>query len=127
MVIRLIVAYFYNEYVKLPETDELTSWRADEVTWDWRGFIENYGFPAVSAWDGFYIHVNSQLKANYSFKKKYTVNNLALTSYNKRFLYAAVGAPGNTHDARILKESSFLTKFLVEETGWFWGYSFSYY
>ena len=43
------------------------------------------------------------------------MNNLALTSYNKRFLYAAVGAPGSTHDARMLKESSFLTKFLVEE------------
>ena len=35
------------------------------------------------------------------------MNNLALTSYNKRFLYAAIGAPGSTHDARMLKESSF--------------------
>ena len=26
--------------------------------------------------------------------------------YNKRFLYEAVGAPGSTHDARLLKESS---------------------
>ena len=33
------------------------------------------------------------------------MNNLALTSYNKRFLYAAVGAPRSTHDARMLKES----------------------
>ena len=39
--------------------------------------------------------------------KKYTVNNLALTSYNKKFLYAAVGGPGSAHDARMLKESSF--------------------
>ena len=31
------------------------------------------------------------------------MNNLALTSYNKRFLYAAIGAPGSTHDARMLK------------------------
>ena len=35
------------------------------------------------------------------------MNNLALTSYNKRFLYAAVGGPGSDHDARMLKESSF--------------------
>ena len=35
------------------------------------------------------------------------MNNLALTSYNKRFLYAAVGGPGSAHDARMLKESSF--------------------
>ena len=51
-VIRLIVAYFYNEYVKLPETDE--RWEAEVC-----GFIENYSFPAVSVWDGFHIHVNS--------------------------------------------------------------------
>ena len=99
-VICLIVAYFYDEYVKLPETDE--QWEVEVG-----GFIENYGFPAVGAWYGFHIHVNSQLKASFSFKKKHTVNNLALTSYNKRFLYAAIGAPGSTHDARMLKESSF--------------------
>ena len=33
------------------------------------------------------------------------MTNLGLTGYNNRFLYAAVGAPGNTHDARLLKES----------------------
>ena len=27
-------------------------------------------------------------------------------SYNKRFLYVAVGAPGSAHDARMLKEST---------------------
>ena len=38
---------------------------------------------------------------------------LALTSsYDKRFLYAAVGAPGSTHDARMLKESSFFDEVL---------------
>ena len=50
-VIRLIVAYFYNEYVKLPETGE--QWEVEI-----RRFIENYGFPAVGAWDGFHIHVH---------------------------------------------------------------------
>ena len=62
MVTRLIVAYFYDECVKLPETDE--QWEVEV-----RGFTENYGFLAVGAWDGFHIHVNSQLKANFSFKK----------------------------------------------------------
>ena len=56
-----MVAYFNHKYVKLPETDKQ---REVEV----RGFIENYGFPAVGAWDGFHIHVNSQLKTNFSFK-----------------------------------------------------------
>ena len=40
------------------------------------------------------------------------MNNLALTSYNKRFLYAAVGAPESTHDAKMLKESSFFDEVL---------------
>ena len=34
------------------------------------------------------------------------MNNLGLVSYNKRFLYAAGGAPGSTHDARLLKSAS---------------------
>ena len=40
------------------------------------------------------------------------MNNLALTSYNKRFLYAAIGAPGSTHDAKMLKESSYFDEVL---------------
>ena len=41
-VIRLIVAYFYDKYVKLPETDE--QWEVEVCR-----FTENYGFPAVVA------------------------------------------------------------------------------
>ena len=40
------------------------------------------------------------------------MNNLALTSCSKRFLYAEIGAPGSTHDARTLKESSFFDEVL---------------
>ena len=61
-VICLIVAYLYDKYVKLPEPNE--QWEGEV-----RGFIENYRFPAVGAWDGFHNHVNSQVKVNYSFKK----------------------------------------------------------
>ena len=38
--------------------------------------------------------------------------NLGLVGYNKRFLYAVVGEPGSTHDARLLKESSIFHKIL---------------
>ena len=62
-VIRHIVAYFYDDYVKLPETDE--QWEPEV-----RGFMGNYGFSTVGAWDGFNVHANLQLKANFSFKKK---------------------------------------------------------
>ena len=34
------------------------------------------------------------------------MTSLSLIGYNKRILYAAVVAPGSTHDARLLKESS---------------------
>ena len=40
------------------------------------------------------------------------MNKLALPSYNKRLLYAAVGALGSTHGARMLKESSFFDEVL---------------
>ena len=40
------------------------------------------------------------------------MTNLGLVGYNKRFLYAAVGAPGSTLDARLLKESSIFDKIL---------------
>ena len=67
-VTRLIVAEFYDAFVKLPETDE--EWEAEL-----RGFIKNYGFPCVGAWDGFHVHINSTERCNFSFKKKYTTNN----------------------------------------------------
>ena len=50
-VIRLIIAYFFDKYVKLPETDK--QWEVEVPQ-----FIENYSFPAVGAWDGFHIRVN---------------------------------------------------------------------
>ena len=33
------------------------------------------------------------------------MSNLGLMSYNKKFLYCAVGAPRTTHDARMLRNS----------------------
>ena len=64
------------------------------------------GFPCVGAWDGFHVYLNSKLKNNFSFKKRYSRTNLGLVSYNKRFLYVGVSAPGSFHDSRLLKSSS---------------------
>ena len=86
-ICKVIVANLYDTHVKLPTTD--SPWEAEI-----RGFLENYEFPCVGAWDGFRVEVSSKLKSYYSF------------SYNKRFLYAAVGAPGSTHYARLLKSAS---------------------
>ena len=85
-----MIVSLYDRYVRLPTTDEDGK---NEI----RCFLENYEFPCVGAWDGFHVYINSQLKNYFSFKKRYS---------NKHFPYAAVGAPGSTHDARLLKESS---------------------
>ena len=97
-VCRVIVANIYDFSVTLPSTDE--EWKAKL-----KGFMENYGLPCVGAWDGFYVIVCSKLKGYYSFKKKYAINNFGLVSQNKRFLYAVAGAPGSTHDVRLLKSA----------------------
>ena len=64
----------------------------------------------VGAWDGFHIYISLKLKSFFSFKKRYSMTNLDLVSYNKMFLYAVVGAPGSAHDSRLLKESSIFHK-----------------
>ena len=72
---------------------------------DLRVFIKNYEFPCVSAWDGFHVYVSSKLKQSYSFKKHYTITNLALVGKNNRILYAAIEILGSTHDGRMLQSA----------------------
>ena len=103
---RVLVATLHNKYVKLPRTDE--EWEAES-----KGFLENYKFPCVSAWDGFHAYVSSKLKSYFSFKKRYSMSHLGLVSYNKKFLYCAVGAPRSTHDARMLRNSAIYQKIVA--------------
>ena len=105
-IIRAIIYFLYEEFVRLPATDDES---ADEL----KGFMKNYGFPCIAAWDGFHVYISTRLKQYFSFKKRYTVTNMGLISYNKRFLYAAVGAPGSTHDSRLLKNCSLYKKILA--------------
>ena len=95
-VIRVLINEMYDEFVRMPQTD-------DEWKTELKGFIENYEFPCIGAWDGFHVYVGSKLKSYFSFKKRYSMSSLGLVGYNKRFLHAAVGAPGSTHDGRILR------------------------
>ena len=80
-----------------------------------KNLIENYEFPCVGAWDGFHVYVCSKLKSYFSFKKRYTVSNLALVGYNKQIFYVAVDAPGSTHDARMLKNTQLYQKILESD------------
>ena len=107
-ICRLMVVFLYDHYVRLSTTDE--EWQ-NEI----RGFLENYEFSCVGAWHGFHVYINSQLQNYLSLKKRYSMTNLGLTGYNNRFLYAVVGAPGNTHDARLLKESYIYMLILLME------------
>ena len=78
-----------------------------------KGFIENYEFPCVGAWDGFHVYVSSKLKSFYSFRKQYSKSNLGLIGYNKSFLYyCGVGAPESTHDSRMLRSTSLYEKII---------------
>ena len=105
-VCSVLVATLYNRYVKFPRTDE--EWQAEL-----KSFLENYEFPCVDAWDGFHVYVSSKLKSYFSFKKRYSMSNLGLVSYNKKFLYCAVGALGSTHDARMLLNSAIYEKIVT--------------
>ena len=86
----------YDRYVALPKTIE--EWK-EEL----EGFIKNYSFPCLGAWDGFLVHVTTFLKNHYSLKDEYTISNMGLVRYKKRFLHVTCNAPGSTHDARLLR------------------------
>ena len=111
----------YDDYVKMPDSEE--EWKAELI-----GFIENYEFPCVGAWDGFHVYVNTKLKSFCSFKKRYSMSNMGLVGYNKRFLFSAVGAPASTHDARMLKSTRLYQEILngglipncMMQLGWVW-------
>ena len=105
--VRELSLRLYKRYVCTPRTD-------DECEEKLRGFIENYGFPCVGAWDRFHVYVSTHLKNYFSFKKRYSVSNMGLVSYNKRFLDVTVGAPGSTHDSRFLKYTNVFKKYI----GW---------
>ena len=95
----------YDKFVAL--TKNQAEWETEL-----KNFIENYQFPCVGGWDGLHVYVCSKLKSCFSFEKKYTVSNLALIGYNKRILYAAVGALGSIRDARILKNTQLYQQIL---------------
>ena len=101
------MATLYDIYVKLPD-----DWKK-ELT----GFIENYSFPCVGVWDGFHVYVETKLKSYYSFKKRYSMSTMGLVGYNKRFLNAPVGAPGSTHDARLLRNAPLFSEIVNGQTG----------
>ena len=64
----------------------------------------------MDAWDGFHVYVSSKLKSYFSFKKRYSMSNLGLVSYNNKFLYCEFRAPGSTHNAGILRNFAIYQK-----------------
>ena len=105
----VLVATLYDRYAKLPQTDE--EWETEL-----KGSLENYEFPCVGAWAGFYVYVSSKLKSYFSFKKRDSMSNLRLVSYNKKFLYCAVRARESTHDTRMLRNSAIYQKNVTGHT-----------
>ena len=95
-VCKILVSTLYDRFVYLPRNS--AEWKQELES-----FLENWEFPCVGAWDGFHVYVSTKLKNYFSFKKRYSVSSLGFIASNKRFLWAAVGAPGSTHDSRLLK------------------------
>ena len=59
----------------------------------------------MGAWDGFHVYA-----------KRYSMSNLGLVSYNEKFLYCVVRAPGITHDARMLRNSAIYQNIVTGHT-----------
>ena len=70
-----------------------------------QGSSLNTEFLCLGAWDGFHVYVSWKIKFYVSSKSRYAMWSLRFVGYNISFLYAAVGAPVSTHDARILKST----------------------
>ena len=87
-VCRILVEKLYDQYVKPPSTGE--EWRAEA-----KGFFEKYEFLKTIL-----------------VLRRYSISNTGLVGFNKRFLYATVGAPGSTHDARLLRHISLFNDIL---------------
>ena len=43
---------------------------------------------------------------NYNFKNRYSISNMGLVAYNKRFLTIAVGTSGSNDDACLLRHTN---------------------
>ena len=95
-VCKVLVCKLYDRYVYLPRN-------IDEWINELESFLEDWEFPCVGAWDGFHVYISTKLKNYFSFKKRYSVSSMGFIGSNKRFLWAAVGAPGSTHDSRLLR------------------------
>jgi hypothetical protein len=95
-VCKILVSAFYDQFVKLPR--DSSEWKQEL-----RNFLENWEFPCVGAWDGFHVYISTKLKNYFSFKKRYSVSCMGFIASNKKFFWAAVGAPGSTHDSRLLR------------------------
>ena len=91
-----MVVALYDRYVALPKIIK-------ELNDELKGFIENYSHACIDACDGFHVHVATRLKNHYSFKHKYTISNMYLVGYNKRFLHDTCNGSGSTHNARLFR------------------------
>lgn len=86
-VCKALVKNLHERIVLLPRTSK-------EWSQELQGFLENWEFLYVGAWDSFCVYVSTTLKNFYSYKKRYSISNMGFIGYNMRFLWAAVDAQG---------------------------------
>ena len=88
-VLKGLVSTLFNQFVRLKENDE-------DWTTECKGFIENYKFLCVAAWEGFPVNVLTKLKKTIVVLRIVIQlrTSLALVGQNKRFLHLTTGTTG---------------------------------
>ena len=73
--------------------------QATKLSWElWVSLCWSMGWFSCE-----HVYVSTQLKNFYSYKRRYSVTNMAFIGYMKRFMWSDVGARGSTHDSRLLQ------------------------
>ena len=78
-ICRTLVSKLHDQYIHLPETK--AEWGVQS-----RGISIKLQILCVGAWDRLQVHVNSNLKNYFTFKKWYLLANLGLLCFRDRFI-----------------------------------------
>ena len=109
---RVIINTYWDESVKkhFPTSE-------DEIQHVMGKFGEEWQFPcAFAAVDGSHLPVKcpnggaQAMKQYFNFKGFYSIVLMALVDAEYRFIWASVGAPGNTHDSTLLQSTDLWRK-----------------
>lgn len=104
----MLVREMYDQFIRLPAT-------AAEWTQELHGFINEYDFPCIGAWEGFQVTFNIKLKSLNGVHRTCTTNHLGLVGYDRRFLNIVLGDSDSDQESMLLRTNSIYEKDSVKE------------